>query len=214
MTTPQPSASGSAMMGSDTSDSTPNVTPDEQAQYDTVVTACLGLIFGKGIFPEVVHRLVYGQTNIAVTIGHMSAMIMQSVNGGMQKAGKQPTSDVLFGAAQEVCSSICDLAVHLHLMTQDQFQKVYQASFFEGMRVWGLSMGHSGAITPELQQESQQALQAMKIKQTTPTGSPAAGTAGSPPAGAPPAAAQPDAGAAQAQPPGGGVVNQALPQGQ
>jgi hypothetical protein len=191
----------------DSQQDTPNVTPQEQQQYDTVVTACLQLIFGKGTFPEVVNRLVTGQNSIALTIGHMSAMIMQSVNGGVLKAGRQIPANVMFGAGQELVSAVVDLAVHLNLMKQADFQKVYQASLFEGMRVWGLAMGHNGSITPQLQQESQQALQAMKIKQGAPA-APSATAAGS---AAP--SASPDTAAAQTAPPTG-VVNQALPQGQ
>ncbi len=180
---------------------TPNVTPAEQQQYDIVVTAGLNLIFGKQSFPEVVAKLVGQKDNIAVVLGHTAAMILMSVNGGVKKQGKMIPADVMYGAGQEIVSSLCDLAVHLNLMTQAQFQKVYQAALFEGLRVWGQNMGQTGGITPGLQAQSQQDLAQAGVKQKAPA-----------PGAAPaqPAAATPPAAAAPAGP---GVVNQGL-QGQ
>jgi hypothetical protein len=184
-------------------DDKPNVTADEQRQYDTVVTLAMHMMFDPHGIQVLVQKLQAGKDNISGAIGHTAAMIMQSVRATVMQQGKEISDDVLYAAGQEVIGDLCDIAVGAKIMPNSMVQKVASAALFEGMRVWGATMANRGDITPDVQQQAQADLKAHGIKQAQPNAQPQ-GQAGQP--------AQP------AQPPGAGgalspgamgIVNQA-----
>jgi len=169
----------------------PNVSPEEQKIYDTVMAMALNMMYGKGATDTIMQKLGAGKDNIAGTIGHTAAMIMRSVTATAEKKGKTIPDDVIFAAGQEVVSDLVQLAVNGRLMKAEAFDSVAEAAFTEGLRIWGKQMQDSGKLTPEIQQQAQADLKEAGIQWQDPKGQQA-------PAGQPPA------------PPPAGVVNEAM----
>ncbi len=170
----------------------PNVSPDEQKMYDSLVTACLNQIFGDDSFHIVVKKLQGAQQNISGAIGHTGAMILMSVKGSLEKQGKTVPDDVLYAASEEVVTALMQIAIGAKLMSEQQEKAVGEAAMYEGMRVWGDNMQKTKGITADVQGAAQQDLADAGVETKEPAGAPAQGDA-------------------QAGPPqGGGIVNQAV----
>lgn len=178
-----------AQAGQGDDEEQPNVSPDEQKQYDTVVTAALHQIFDKNTVGVVLQKLQAGTKNISGTIGHTGAMILSSIKGSIENKGGQVPDDVLYAASFEVVGALCDLAISAKLMSAAQEKSVSEAAMYEGMRVWGDQMQKTGKIDPNTQAQAQADLDEAGIQRDAPA----------PEAGAPPA------------PPAGGIVNSAAP---
>jgi hypothetical protein len=136
----------------------PNVSPEEQKQYDEVVTAALSLVYDPQGFPTTVKKLVDMGDRPAFAIGHTAAMLLKSVNESVKKSGAEISDDILFAAAQEIVSDLTDIAVGAGVISKEQGDSIGEEAFYEGMKVWGQYMQDSGQITPEKQQEARNAL--------------------------------------------------------
>lgn len=189
-------------------DEPPNVSPEEQKQYDTVVVKAMELLYAKDRLPVLVDKLKQGTDNISGAIGHSAAMTMLTIARTVQSQGQEIPEDVLYAAGQEIVGQVTDIAEAAGLVKSEVKQKVAEAALFEGLRVWGQQMGSTGQIDGNKQQEAAGLLQQAGIQQDT------SNLPGHGPAAAPGVPGQPVADAAQgAQPPGPpqqGIVNQAM----
>ena len=81
-----------------------NVSPEEQAIYDTVVKAALEMIYVDGnSFTQILDKIkgeMQGQ-GLAFGIGHTAAMILRSITTGAQQQGKDVPEDILLPAGQD-----------------------------------------------------------------------------------------------------------------
>ena len=186
----------------------PNVTPEEQKQYDTVVGKALELLYADDRLPTLVDKLKNGTDNISGAIGHTAAMTLLTISRTVESQGQQIPEDVLYAAGQEIVGQITDIAVAAKLVDPSGKEKVAEAALYEGLRVWGQQMGANGQIDGNKQQEAAGLLQQAGIPQDT------SKLPGHGPAAAPGAPGQPVADAAQAAqqsgPPQPGIVNQAM----
>lgn len=174
----------------------PNVSPEEQKVYDTVVTGALNQIYSDSGFPAVIQKLQNFKDRPAYAIGHTAAMILMSAKNSAQKSGKTIPDDVLFAAGQEVVGDLAKIAQGVGIIPPDQAESIIEPAFYEGMKVWGQSMQDKGEITPEMQQGAKDELAASGHQLPAGAAQPPAG--GQAPAQAPPTPA-----------PAGGIVNQA-----
>jgi len=180
-----------------TPDEEPNVSPEEQAQYDTTMTMLLHAIYGKEAFPQILAKLGSGRDNPAHIIGHTAAMLIRSVSGGVKEQGKQIPDDILFAVGQEVVSELIEIAIGSDIIKKEEAQKVGEAAFYEGLKTYGQAMQDAGEITPEMTQQAAQDLQEHGVPPPPNQQSAAPPTSNQPPPGPPPGQPQP------------GLVNQA-----
>lgn len=138
----------------------PNVSPDEQKMYDTVVTGALNQVYSDSGFPAVIQKLQNFKDRPAYAIGHTAAMILMTVKNSATKGGKTIPDDILFAAGQEVVGDITKIAQGVGIITPEQAQTIGEPAFYEGMKVWGQSMQDKGEITPEMQQQAKDDLAA------------------------------------------------------
>jgi hypothetical protein len=124
----------------------PNVSPEEQAMYNTVVIAAQAIIYGQGS-GDLVKQRVLASKGDPKELGHIAAMIVMSVQGGAKKEGKDIPTDVLFAAGQEVVADIVELAVAAKLVKPGDEEDVFKKTLFEGLRVYGNVQMATGQVS-------------------------------------------------------------------
>jgi hypothetical protein len=172
----------------------PNVTPEEQKEYDSLFTAAIKSLYDENRIPMLLKKLGENRDNISTEIGHTAAMILSSLKGGIQEQEGDVSDDVLFEVGQDVVGELCHIAVAAKLMDESRVNDVASAALFEGMRVWGKHMQDSGAITDDISAQAAADLEERGV----------------PPAEQAPEEQQPMAPEGQPMPPQGGLVNSAM----
>jgi hypothetical protein len=152
-----------------------NASPEEQEQYDMVMTAALSMIYGDQSLPTVVEKLASDKEELGKAIGHTAAMILMSIKGGVERQGREVSGDILFNAGQEVVSELIEVAISSKLMDESQTDQILEQALTEGMRVFG----EAELKSPNAAQKQAAAKQEM------------AGMQGGQPQGAQPQGAQP-----------------------
>jgi hypothetical protein len=186
----------------------PNVTPEEQHQYDTVVYKAMEMLYSDDNIPIIMEKLKGGAKNISAEIGHSAAMVLTSIEQTVAQNDQQIPEDNLFNAGQEIVSQIVDIAVAAKVVSEEQSQDVAEAAFYEGLRIYGQNMGRDGKLGEDKSAEARDLMRQAGIEQDPtkiPGKQPAAG--GEPQQGQPPGPPGPP----QAQPatPPVGIINQA-----
>jgi hypothetical protein len=123
-----------------------NVSPEEQAMYNTVVIAAQAIIYGQGS-GDMVKQRVLASKGDPKELGHIAAMIVMSVQGGAKKEGKEIPTDVLFAAGQEVVADVVELAVAAKLVKPGDEEEVFKKTMFEGLRVYGNVQMATGQVS-------------------------------------------------------------------
>jgi len=182
-------------------DEEPNVTPEEQKQYDTVVGKAMELLYADERLPVLVKKLRDGADNISAEIGHSAAMTLTTIARTVENQGQEIPEEILYSAGQEIVSQVTDIAEAAGIISPEQSQAVAEAALYEGLRLWGEMMTRDGKLTDERQMEAQDALKQAGIEQKAPAGKQPPAGAGQPPQAGPRQPQQP--------PPAGGIVNQA-----
>jgi antitoxin component of RelBE/YafQ-DinJ toxin-antitoxin module len=192
----------------------PNVTPEEQQQYDTIVYKAMEMLYSDDRIVPMLEKLKAGANNISKEIGHTAAMVMTSLVQTVAQSDQEIPEEILYNAGQEVVSQIVDIATAAGIVSEEQSQDVAEAALYEGLRIWGQNMGRDGQITDARAIEAKQSLTQAGIEQDI-SKIPGRGQAEQPPpagpSGQPPTQpGPPQAGPPQARPPQmGGIVNQA-----
>lgn len=132
-----------------------NVSPEEQKQYDIVMTAARGILFGEATFKTVMDKLSGGKDEMGKTIGHTAAMVITSIKGGIEKQGRSVPEDILFHAGEEVVSDLIEMAVAAKLMQESEAEAVTKQALFEGLKVFGEGEIAKG-VAPERRASAQQ----------------------------------------------------------
>lgn len=142
----------------------PNVSPQEQKQYDAVMLQARGMIYGDPKKPDnligfrtILEKLGSGKKDIGVTIGHTAAMIIRSIQTGIQQQGKKVPGDILFHAGMEVVAELIEIAEAANIMSKSQEAKVKKQALFEGMRVFGIVQKTPPPQQPQQPQQPQAA---------------------------------------------------------
>lgn len=148
----------------------PNVSPEEQKQYDVVTTLLTRMIFGKASFPTVLNILAHGQKDIGLAIGRQAAMLVQSVLSTVRKAGKDIPDDILYAAGQEVVENLTDIAVGANMVRSGDKDKVMTRALFEGLKIFGNNQIRAGAASPEARQKAKEDLAKLNISPELATG--------------------------------------------
>lgn len=139
-------------------------TPQEQQQYNDIVTAGLSMIYSN---PDNARNIAMklqedakAKGGIANAIGQQAATIMLSVVRGLKKQGAMPDPDVVLNAGTEVLSEVFEIAERTGQVPQDQSEQIMQDAMYEGTRYYGEQEQKAGEITPEMQAQARQAVEA------------------------------------------------------
>lgn len=132
----------------------PNVSPEEQAQYDRVIIEAQGLMYTENGIKTIVQKLTSMKDRLPLAIGHTAAMLIKSVSGGLKKAGQPVEGDVLFAAGQEIVADLIEIAQAAKLVPEGEDPEVLmQQSLFEGLKVYG-DTEMAGGVDPKAQAEA------------------------------------------------------------
>ncbi len=157
---------GEDQMPDDAQGEQPNVSPEEQKQYDVVVTAAMKIMYDKGRLQTIVQKLDQGKDNLSQAIGHTAAMILMSVRSSVQKQGRTIPDDIVFAVGEDVVAQLCDIAVASKIIKQEQVEAIANAAMFEGVRAWGSAMAKNGDITPDVKRAAQEDMKTAGVKQS------------------------------------------------
>ena len=156
---------GFSLMGdSEPDDDGEAPTPQEQQQYNDIVTAGLSMIYSN---PDNARNIAMklqedaqAKGGIANAIGQQAATIMLSVVRGLKKQGAMPDPDVVLNAGTEVLSEIFEIAERTGQVPQGQSEQIMQDAMYEGTRYFGEQEQKAVEITPEMQAQARQAVEA------------------------------------------------------
>jgi len=136
-----------------------NVTPQEQAIYDTVVKAALDMIYTNGNSFQQILAKIKGEAQgqgLAFAIGHTAAMIMRSIVTGARQQGKDVPQDILLPAGQEVVSELVDVCVRAGLAKPSDEEQLNAEATMNGVQEYGKAQQNAGELTPDDQAQAQQ----------------------------------------------------------
>jgi hypothetical protein len=105
-------------------DPEPNVSPEEQKQYDLFVHNGMELIYTKDgkILPEVLQRLSRGKPIQA--LAQTAVWLVMMVENSAKQNGLQITDDVIMHGGEELLEQLAEIAekAHIHSFTQGELQ--------------------------------------------------------------------------------------------
>lgn len=152
----------------------PNVSPDEQAAYDTVVKAALSMIYVEdGSFSAIVEKIKgeADKNGLAYGIGHTAAMILRSITEGAKQQGREVPEDVLLPAGQEVVAELVEVAVKAGLAPEADQEKLFSEAVMNGVQEYGKAAMNAGEVTPDQQAQAKSDFDALKNAPTQQPGS-------------------------------------------
>lgn len=149
----------------------PNVTPEEQEAYNTVVEAALSMIYvDDGSFDQILQK-IQGEAEgdgLAYGIGHTAAMILRSIQGSAKQAGREVPEDVLLPAGQEIVSELVSVCIKAGLAKQEDEENLIAEAVMNGVQEFGKAALQAGEISPEQQAEAKSEFEALKGGQPAP----------------------------------------------
>lgn len=107
----------------------PNVSPEEQAQYEQFVLTAVNFIGQPEVTPAIVQRLQATEDPVS-NLANAALMVVKRVEDAAAKKGEQINPDVLLHGGEAVVSEIADFAAEVGLVdfTQEQIDGAfYQA---------------------------------------------------------------------------------------
>lgn len=156
---PTPAGAGAARPHEDTSEKgeeKPNVTPQEQAQYDEFMNNAYKLIYSDNTFPAVLKR-IKTSSNPVEAIANITASTVNRLKDSAEKAGKTLSVDVLYQGGKELIEDLADMTAQagIHTFTDKEMESaVYLAlDLFRQMQ---------GPQSPADQAATQQDVQTLK----------------------------------------------------
>lgn len=104
----------------------PNVTPEEQAQYDQFVDNAFSLIYDKRSLPNVLKALD-GDGNFVDGLAHTTVTIVARVLDSAKQAGQKISGDVVLHGGKEIMEDLADTAgkAGIHDYTQDEIDAAF-----------------------------------------------------------------------------------------
>ncbi len=120
---------GGAEDTTETGEEKPNVSPEEQAQYDEFMNNAYTLIYSDSTFPAVLKRIKSG-ANPVESIANITATAVNRLKDSAEKSGKTISTDVLFQGGKELLEDLADMTgkAGIHDFTDKELESaLYQA---------------------------------------------------------------------------------------
>lgn len=138
----------------------PNVSPEEQAEYDEFVNNALNLIYDEKTKDRVIERL--GATDDPVDdLANTVAVTVMGLQDSAERSGRKISDDVLFHGGIEILEDLANLAekAGIHSFSEDELE----AATYRALDTYREMATQAGKIDPEaLKQEFGSILQADK----------------------------------------------------
>lgn len=137
--------------------------PQEQAQYDDLVTGGMAILYQNENTASDIARKLKSEAEekgLSNAIGQQAAIIMLSLTRGLKQQKLVPDPDVVLNAGVEILSEIADIAQQAGLLPNEQYDKTIEEASYEATRFYGDQELKAGEITPEMRQQAQQAVSA------------------------------------------------------
>lgn len=134
----------------------PNVSPEEQKQYASVVEAGRSLYLAKTAQDALLQKLrAGGYQNIGKSIGHTVAMIALSVLRAAKSQGSVLELDMLEQAAREWLAELIEIAEAAKLSWPKNRDQIINQAYAVALPAFGNGMKDAGLITPQDRQMAQ-----------------------------------------------------------
>ena len=132
--------------GAEQGEPAPNVSPEEQAQYDRFVDNAFAVIYDKKVLPGVLKGLE-GDGNFVDGLAHTTVTIVSRVLDSAKQAGQKISGDVLMAAGQQILEDLAETAgkAGIHDFTQDEID----AAYLRAMDLARERMTKSGDVDPK-----------------------------------------------------------------
>ena len=124
----------------------PNVSPEEQAQYDKFVDNGLKLIYSEGMMEKIQERMGAGGNPIE-GLANVTFMVVNRLVASAEKAGQKISGDVLLHGGVEILEDLANLAQEsgIHEFTDDEMESALYAT----MDLHGEHKTKSGTLDKE-----------------------------------------------------------------
>ena len=133
----------------------PNVTPEEQADYEAMSAMALDMVYGKDYLPHVMKAMSASKDGLAESIGMLGANIMKAAVGAFKEKGKDPDPEmVLQVASNEVIPSLVELAVQAGRAKEADAPALIRDALFAGTEQYGNKEIAESGGSPEGAQEA------------------------------------------------------------
>jgi len=168
--------------------------PEEQAQYDHLVTSGLAMLYDQPDTAMSVAKKLKSEAEskggISVSIGQQTATIMLSLVRGLKQQGLEADPDVVLNAGMELLAEIAASAEKAGLVPEAQRDKIMEDAAYQATTYYGDQEQKAGHISPETREEAKQVM-ASEMQKNPQAGSLAAMARQPQPAQAAPPQAQP-----------------------
>ncbi len=107
----------------------PNVTPEEQGQYDNFMNNALTLVYDDKMFPQIIARIKAGP-DPTEALAAITATTVMRLEDSAKQAGKPISPDVLYKGGVEILEDLAGTAekAGAHTFTKDELESAtYQA---------------------------------------------------------------------------------------
>lgn len=135
----------------------PNVSPEDQAQYDQFVQNGMELMYGEQVMPALL-KSIESTEDPAEGLGNAVATLVMRLDDSASKAGQEISGDVKLHAAKELLEQMAELAEEagIHEYTEEEME----SAFYFALDVYRTTRQAEGKINPEEFQGDMQEIQA------------------------------------------------------
>jgi len=141
-------ASASGEQTTDSSSEEPNVTPEEQAQYDKFVDNGLKVIFSPKSFEAIKQRFKAGIDDPAGSLAEIVFSVVIKLQSSSEESGQQVTPDILLHGGAELLENLADAFEQAGIYTFRP-EEIEQA-LYKAMDLYGDHANKAGKINPEV----------------------------------------------------------------
>lgn len=132
-----------------------NVSPQEQEQYDKVVTSAMKMIHGMEMRDQVIQMLQSGGDPGKV-IGELAAQMLLQIKSTAAGAGEMLSPDVVFNAGAEIIEELTDLALNMRLIQEGDVDRVHEVALKAGIDFYKSNGGGDQAAPQQSPQPASQ----------------------------------------------------------
>lgn len=132
----------------DVADDEPNVTPEEQAEYDLFVKNAMEFIYTEDdkVLPDVMNRLATGKPVDA--LAQTAVWVVGMVESSAKSSGKEISDDVVFHGGREILEQLVEVAEAGG--DHDFTEKEIEAAWYQALDLYReASSGEGGRFKPE-----------------------------------------------------------------
>jgi hypothetical protein len=135
-----------------------NVSPEEQAQYDTFVTNGMTMMYDEKVLPQIMEALK-GDGNPIEGLANATAMIVLRLDDSAEQSGQQISGEVKFHGATELLEQLAELSQEagIHEFNEEDME----AATYLAMDIYRTTRQEQGKLPKEDLEQDMQELMAL-----------------------------------------------------